>query len=217
MASKKIAAKKKTTTKKKTTKKTKEKIDYSKVKETNEYDGSKLNLFRNMAKDLGVTVKTRGPQGPKSGYKKEYCQVVIDIMKKGEAISSVCAALGRDRYTVLTWAKIYPEFGEALHLGKELCQAWWEKLNMLVATGKYKTYVDEYGNKPYEHANPNQIAFILSRRFKDYKASENTIEVIGDLSSDAPAHAGQLAEVITIDVKKLDTNHLEALEIALCN
>ena len=126
------------------------------------------------------------PGGRPSKYQTGYCQLIVDVMKKGESIASFCAKVGVGRQTYLNWREQHEEFLEASQLAIEFSQMWWEKLMTLCATGQIRNYEikDEATGevtKPYKYANAAAIMFMLSRRFPDYhRKVMQDIELTGD-------------------------------------
>jgi transposase-like protein len=100
--------------------------------------------------------------GRPSTYKPEYCQIVIEIMSRGESMAAVGAELGVGRSVLMKWREDHHDFLEACETGQALAQKWWEKLAMSVATGHASTH------EVYKKANYGMIMFMMSRRFPDY-------------------------------------------------
>lgn len=71
----------------------------------------------------------RGPGQPTS-YRPEYCQVVIELGKKGKSKVQMCAHFSISRQTIDNWAHSNPEFLEALNVAMVHCQDWWENAGM---------------------------------------------------------------------------------------
>lgn len=114
-------------------------------------------------------VKKKPKAGRPSGYKPEYCQLVIEHMKSGKSIAAFAAAVGVSRETIWKWGKAHPEFRNACEVAKDTAQIWFETLALLIATGQHKIHVDLKGQKPYANANPSMVMFLMSRRFSDYQ------------------------------------------------
>jgi len=60
-------------------------------------------------------------------YKKEYCQRVIEIMKDGGSQAECAAEFYIAKATFFEWVKTYPDFKDAVSIGKTLSEAWWTK------------------------------------------------------------------------------------------
>lgn len=76
-------------------------------------------------------------RGKASKYRPEYCEWVVRFLAKGHALTAFAGNVGVCRLTLDSWCEIYPEFREAVDVGKAKSQLWWEnKLIDLVETGK---------------------------------------------------------------------------------
>lgn len=76
---------------------------------------------------------------PAKKYKKEYCQKLIEHMRKGYSFYSFGAKpLSVGRATLDDWVLKYPEFEEAKSIGTNESLKFWEKIGLKGLTGKYK-------------------------------------------------------------------------------
>jgi len=66
--------------------------------------------------------------GTPNVYKKEYCQIAIDVLSSGESLAAVCAELNIARSTLYEWRDSNPEFKAALEQGLQKAQRDWERL-----------------------------------------------------------------------------------------
>lgn len=64
--------------------------------------------------------------GRPSKYGERYGDMLIKHLATGASIASFAAEIGVARSTINQWAEDYPEFSEALKIGKAKCAAWWE-------------------------------------------------------------------------------------------
>jgi hypothetical protein len=121
-------------------------------------------------------VKKDAPRGRPTLYKREYCQKVVEMMGQGLSIAAFCSEIGVGRDAVYNWQGQYPEFDLACKAAKEASQRWWEKLAMLIASGKNKD-IDDKGKalSQYKNANHGMVMFMMGRRFPDYYARKETI------------------------------------------
>jgi len=99
--------------------------------------------------------------GRPTKYRKKHCQTVIAVMAEGKSLVAVAKEIGVSRKILNDWMIRHEEFREACNIGKDLSQEWWEKLAVLVATGRHN-------ETPYKKANHGMIQFLMSRRFPDY-------------------------------------------------
>lgn len=79
-------------------------------------------------------MEEKRPVGRPSEYKPEYCQAIIDHMEEGASITSFAASISVARSSINEWMDRYPEFSEAVKIGKAKCAAWWEKAGRKSAT-----------------------------------------------------------------------------------
>jgi hypothetical protein len=76
------------------------------------------------------------PVGRPSTYKPEYCQMLMDHMEKGFSLESFGGVVRAAKSTIYEWIKNYPEFSDAVALGKTLCQLRWEEFGKDMMMGK---------------------------------------------------------------------------------
>lgn len=76
------------------------------------------------------------PGGRPTIYNPEWVEKLPDMFKDGQSITEVAVELGIHKDSLYEYAKVYPEFSDALSRGKQLSQAWWERQGR---TGLYKT------------------------------------------------------------------------------
>ncbi len=65
-----------------------------------------------------MTEEAKPAVGRPTKYKPTYCEEVISLMATGLSFMAACAELGVHRTTAYDWAKEYPEFADALNLGR---------------------------------------------------------------------------------------------------
>jgi len=73
-------------------------------------------------------------------YKKEYCDLVPELMADGMSVTEVAAHIGVSKSTVYKWAEDRPAFSDALKEGMERCEAWWE------SQGRRNLHVKEFNH-----------------------------------------------------------------------
>lgn len=76
------------------------------------------------------------PVGRPTKYRPEYCEQLIECMKRGAWLNSFAAQIGVSRNTLDLWAARHEEFAEALAIGKAAAAAWWENIGRGIAAGK---------------------------------------------------------------------------------
>jgi hypothetical protein len=67
------------------------------------------------------------PRGRPTLYHARYCERVMELATQGCCRAEIAAALCVSRKTLGAWAKVHPEFRDALRCAKELEYAWWLK------------------------------------------------------------------------------------------
>jgi len=98
--------------------------------------------------------------GSPTKYKPEFCQRAIDVMQKGGSRREVCLDLSIAYQTFLDWinpakSNHQPDFMEAVKVGDNLCQAWWEM------KGREGTFGEIDG------MNATMYQFNMKNRFKE--------------------------------------------------
>lgn len=73
------------------------------------------------------------PKGRPLLYKPEYCQQIIDAMSEGKSMTAFAGEIRVHRMTLNDWIERYPEFREAVNIGKAACAAWWEERGRKIA------------------------------------------------------------------------------------
>ena len=67
------------------------------------------------------------PAGRPTDYRQEYCEKVIELGRDGKSFAQMCSHFDIARSTIDEWARVHPEFSEALSRAKAHAQAWWEE------------------------------------------------------------------------------------------
>lgn len=70
--------------------------------------------------------KQRRGAGRPSKYDESYCEKSIAFLSKGKSITQLSAHINVCKDTIYEWAKVHPEYSDALMRGRELSQAYWE-------------------------------------------------------------------------------------------
>ena len=90
----------------------------------------------------------KGPGGRPTDYRPEYCEELVAHMADGASIASFAAEIDVARSTINEWAKVHPEFSEAVSRGKAKCAAWWERVGRnLAMTGEGNATLTVFGLK----------------------------------------------------------------------
>jgi phage terminase large subunit len=84
--------------------------------------------------------------GRPSKYDPSFCDLVIELGAQGKSKAQLAASIGVSRETIDLWAKVHPEFSDALKFAKDLALAWWEdqtlsqrSLDLLIPTFRSKS------------------------------------------------------------------------------
>lgn len=97
--------------------------------------------------------------GRPNKYKPEYCEQLISCMEEGGSITEFASIINVSRSTIHEWKKKYPEFSDAVEIGKEKAEAWF------IAKGK-----DMLDN------NPGLWKFWMSAQFGWSEKNETKVE-----------------------------------------
>ena len=100
------------------------------------------------------------PGGRPTKYRRKYCKIVIEKMKKGDSVTSCCAELGITRETFYKWVKTYQEFSDTYELGMVLAESWWEGIGKMGALG-----LEVGSNERKGRVQPGIFAFFMKNRF----------------------------------------------------
>lgn len=73
--------------------------------------------------------------GRPTDFKPEYCQMLVDHMKKGFSFESFAAIVDCTRSTIYNWLEIHPEFSDAQSKGKMHSAMFWENMGINGAMG----------------------------------------------------------------------------------
>lgn len=94
----------------------------------------------NEAVKKGLDLREKNYQVPRQKYTKDTPRQVMGLFARGKSVGAVCASLGITNETYIKWQKDYPEFKEAVELGKMLEQEHWEQIGYEAMLGKIKDF-----------------------------------------------------------------------------
>lgn len=80
------------------------------------------------------------PGGQPTKYRDVYCQMIIEHLSQGLSVESFAGVVGVCFDTIYEWAKVHPEFSDAIKQGKAKKRLWWEKLGQAGIAGKLKNF-----------------------------------------------------------------------------
>lgn len=67
------------------------------------------------------------PAGRPTSYDPSYCDLVIEMGKRGYSKVQIAAELGIAKSTLPVWEQANPEFSDALTRAMTFSQSWWEQ------------------------------------------------------------------------------------------
>lgn len=79
-------------------------------------------------------------RGPKSKWKAEFPEMLIEEMAKGYSIEAFCGKIGISIDTFYRWETEHPQLSEAKKLGICQSQLFWERAGMAGMFGKTKGF-----------------------------------------------------------------------------
>jgi len=84
------------------------------------------------------STKNKPKLGRPTDFKPEYCEMLIEHMKKTQTYESFSTELGVCRKTLYNWERDNPSFLHAKRIGKEFFERSMFNIGMSIATGKIK-------------------------------------------------------------------------------
>lgn len=76
------------------------------------------------------------PVGRPTTYKKKYCQLLIDHMKKGLSFEAFGAVADVSKETLYTWTEKHSEFLDAKRRGEQHSRLLWESIGLKASAGQ---------------------------------------------------------------------------------
>jgi len=135
------------------------------------------------------------PVGRPSMYRPEYCELAIEIGKRGGGPNDIACEIGVLRENLYEWAKVHPEFLTALKQAKQHEQKWWENKGIEgLGADKFNAMVWKVS---------------MQARFRDDYTEKKITEVTGK-----DGGAIQTETKMAIDASGLDPEAREALRAA---
>jgi transposase len=128
-------------------------------------------------------------------YRPEYCELAIEIGKRGGGPNDIACEIGVLRENLYEWAKVHPEFLTALKQAKQHEQKWWENKGIEgLGADKFNAMVWKVS---------------MQARFRDDYTEKKITEVTGK-----DGGAIQTETKMAIDASNLDPDAREALRAA---
>jgi hypothetical protein len=135
-------------------------------------------------------IKEKRPVGRPSLYRPEYCEVVVELGRKGCSPAEIASELDVDRATLIHWTQEHKEFLTAMTRAKTHEQAWWER------AGKSGMVADKFNAAVWTKS-------VTARFREDYTEKRDDGPQITIVTNNA------------VDVRQLDDDSREALRVAL--
>lgn len=82
------------------------------------------------------------------------CDAIIEAGREGKTVAEMAAEIGITRETFNQWRKDKPEFSDAVKIGLDMAQGWWEGLGRKGAAGM-------------SEINPTVFIFNMKNRFRE--------------------------------------------------
>lgn len=126
--------------------------------------------------------------GRASKYKEEYCDLLIEHMKKGLSFDSFAGIVKVNLDTLYEWGKVHKEFSEAKKLAFEENRIYWEEIGIAGMVGKIPGF------------NATIWIFNMKNRFKwrdNHHIEQNSNVTIQDANS-------EIAPLLLAQLKKLN-------------
>ncbi len=67
------------------------------------------------------------PAGRPTGYRRAYCDEIIDFLKDGYSLQAFAGRIGVTRRCLYHWIDKYPDFAEAAQKAQARSALWWER------------------------------------------------------------------------------------------
>ena len=90
-----------------------------------------------------------------SKYKPEYCKIAFETLSSGKSKAHVCCNIGISRPTLYDWVSAHDEFADAVNMGMQRAQAYWEDIGEKGVTGE----IERFSATPW--------IFTMKNRFRD--------------------------------------------------
>lgn len=124
------------------------------------------------------------PFGRPSLYKPQYCKALVSDMAVGYSLSAFAGLIGVSRDTINEWAKVHPDFSEAVKQGKAKRLRHWEGAAIRVA---------EKGGSP---GTSGMVSFGLKNMSEDGEWAERSELKVGGSADGSPLRIEKIVRVI---------------------
>ena len=109
-------------------------------------------------------------------YKKEFCQMLIDHMKKGFSFRTFTTVIGISRTSLYRWVDTYPEFKAAKEIAEDYALSFYEQRMAVKASGQDVKGIDS------KKIDMTAIIFPLKTRFHEIYGEKQRIDQTQEIS-----------------------------------
>lgn len=67
------------------------------------------------------------PAGRPTDYNPDFCALIIEHGEKGASVVEMAYECGVTKQSIYEWARVHPEFSDALNKARAASQVWWER------------------------------------------------------------------------------------------
>jgi len=126
--------------------------------------------------------------GRPTKYKKEMCEVVIELMREGASQEEVIGSLDISKDTYYRWREEHEEFSDAIKRGVRLSQTWWERQGRISLKDREFNYTGWYMNMKnrfkwadkQEVKNEGNITIVMDTGIDHYPGEQDEEGYQGD-------------------------------------
>lgn len=126
--------------------------------------------------------------GRPTKYKKEMCEVVIELMREGASQEEVIGSLDISKDTYYRWKEEHEEFSDAIKRGVRLSQTWWERQGRISLKDREFNYTGWYMNMKnrfkwadkQEVKNEGNITIVMDTGIDHYPGEQDEEGYQGD-------------------------------------
>jgi transposase len=105
-------------------------------------------------------------------------QLAYDILCQGKSIVAVAAALDISKRTLYSWIEKFPEFAEAIEVGRVKSQLWWQE------QAQECLKIVEEKDGPKIKFDMGLYRWTMATQFRE-RENDNSVQIVVDASKDA--------------------------------
>ncbi len=103
-------------------------------------------------------------------YTPECSKIALETLSAGKSLASICAKLNITRTTLYEWRESNEDFKEAIELGLQKAQEYWEEIGQSGITGDIKNF----GAAPWIFSMKNRFRADYAEE-KEHKSTNDSI------------------------------------------